>query len=130
MRFLLGMLITLAVLWLAFMVALVVVRPRDMNLRDARQLIPDALRLLRALLADRELPDGVRRWLKVLLVYLAVPIDLVPDFIPVLGYADDLIVVALVLRRVIRVAGPEALDRHWSGSPAGLMAIRRLAGLK
>jgi uncharacterized membrane protein YkvA (DUF1232 family) len=129
MRFVLGVLITVALLWGAFMGALLIVRPRGMNLREARQVVPDTVRLLRALHADSELPPGVRRWLAALLVYLAMPIDLVPDFVPVLGYADDVIVVACVLRRVVRLAGPAALDRHWAGSPAGLAAIRRLAGV-
>lgn len=66
-------------------------------------------------------------WL--LVAYLALPIDLVPDFIPVLGYADDAIVVALVLRSVVRGAGPQALERHWPGTQDGLAAVRRLAGL-
>ena len=57
----------------------------------------------------------MRLWL--LLGYLALPIDLVPDFIPVLGYADDAIVVALVLRSVVRRAGPDAIERHWPGTP-------------
>ncbi|WP_327434808.1 YkvA family protein [Streptomyces sp. NBC_01236] len=56
-------------------------------------------------------------------------VDLVPDFIPVLGYADDAIVVAAVLRSVVRHAGPDALARHWPGTPDGLAAVRRLAGL-
>ena len=64
-----------------------------------------------------------------LLGYLALPFDLVPDVIPVLGWADDAIVVALVLRSVVRRAGPEALARHWPGSPEGLAALRRLARL-
>lgn len=57
----------------------------------------------------------------------ASPIDLVPDFVPVLGYADDAIIVVLTLRSVARAAGPEALRRHWTGSPDGLRALRRLA---
>lgn len=66
----------------------------------------------------------LRLWL--LLAYLAMPIDLIPDFIPVLGYADDAILVAFVLRSVIRRAGPEAVARHWPGSEEGLRAVRRL----
>ncbi|WP_230425535.1 YkvA family protein [Streptomyces radicis] len=69
----------------------------------------------------------VRLWL--LLAYLAMPIDLVPDFIPVLGQADDAIVAALVLRSVVRAAGEEALERHWPGTADGLAVVRRLAGL-
>jgi uncharacterized membrane protein YkvA (DUF1232 family) len=56
------------------------------------------------------------------------PFDLVPDFIPVLGYADDVIVVAIALRSVVRHAGPAALERHWSGSPQGLGIVRLLSG--
>ena len=130
MRLVAGALVTVVVLWLVFVVALVIVRPRGMNLRETRQVIPDTILLLRSMYRDRELPSSVRRWLRVLLVYVALPIDVIPDFVPLLGYADDVIVVAFVLRRVVRRAGPDALDRHWPGSAAGLDAIRRLAGLR
>lgn len=66
-------------------------------------------------------------WL--LLAYLALPVDLVPDFIPVLGYADDAIVVVLVLRSVVRRAGPDAVARHWPGTAEGLAALRQVARL-
>jgi len=65
-----------------------------------------------------------------LLVYLASPIDLVPDFTPVLGYADDVIVIACVLRSVVRQAGIDTVERHWQGTPEGLMLLRRLAGIQ
>ncbi|WP_324273840.1 YkvA family protein [Blastococcus brunescens] len=55
--------------------------------------------------------------------------DLVPDVVPVLGYADDVVVVALALRSVVRAAGEEALSRAWPGGGAGLAVVRRLAGL-
>jgi uncharacterized membrane protein YkvA (DUF1232 family) len=61
------------------------------------------------------------------LIYLAWPIDLVPDFIPVVGYADAAIIVALVLRSVVRRAGPDAIEQHWPGTPEGLALIDRLA---
>ncbi|WP_411374485.1 YkvA family protein [Arthrobacter sp. MPF02] len=55
------------------------------------------------------------------------PIDLVPDFVPVVGYADDAVIVALVLRSVIKRAGAGAVARHWPGSAAGLDAILKAA---
>ncbi|WP_437184143.1 YkvA family protein [Subtercola boreus] len=71
----------------------------------------------------------MRIWLDVLLVYLLLPIDLIPDFIPVVGYADDAIIVALLLRFATRHAGAAALDRHWPGTPQGLQALRSITGL-
>jgi uncharacterized membrane protein YkvA (DUF1232 family) len=61
--------------------------------------------------------------------YLLSPLDLVPDVLPVVGYADDAVLVAWVLRSVVRRAGEEALSRHWPGTAAGLAVVRRLAGL-
>ena len=103
--------------------------PETVTVKDALRLLPDLLGLLRRLLADKGLPVGVRVRLGLLLAYLLSPIDLVPDFVPVLGYADDVIIVAVVLRSVIRRAGAEALRRHWLGTPEGLLLILRLAGL-
>lgn len=122
----------LVLLWLALVLILWQAarkQPDKTSLRDAMRLIPDVVRLLRRLAADPTVPRAVRIWLVVLLVYLLSPIDLVPDFIPVLGYADDAIIVAIVLRFATRHAGPEALERHWPGTPQGLQALRTLAGL-
>jgi uncharacterized membrane protein YkvA (DUF1232 family) len=116
-------------LWLALVLVLAAHRPDDLYLRDALRLLPDVVRLLRRLAGDPTLPRGVRVRLWLLLGYLALPIDLIPDFIPGLGYADDAIIVALVLRSVTRRAGPSALERHWPGTPDGLAAVQRLAGL-
>ena len=121
--------VSLALAWVLFVVVLAVVRPRGMDLASAKAFVPDVVRLLRGLVRDPATSRGARVRLGVLLVYLASPIDLVPDFIPVLGYADDVIVVSLVLRGVVRRAGEEALSRHWSGSDEGLALVRRLAGL-
>jgi uncharacterized membrane protein YkvA (DUF1232 family) len=104
--------------------------PETVGMKEALRLLPDLLVLLRRLTADRTLPRGIRIRLVLLLVYLASPIDLVPDFLPVFGYADDAIIVALVLRSVIRKAGPAPLERHWPGTPAGLALIHRLAHTK
>jgi uncharacterized membrane protein YkvA (DUF1232 family) len=120
-------LLGVALTWLLLVGALWVGRPDDVSLREALRLLPDLVRLLRGLATDDSLPRGVRVRLWLLLGYLALPVDLVPDVVPVIGYADDAVVVALVLRSVSRRAGPEALERHWPGSPQGLDAVRRLA---
>lgn len=103
--------------------------PEAVTAREALRLLPDVLRLVKRLAADRTLPRGLRLRLLALVAYLAMPFDLVPDVIPVLGYADDALVVALVLRSVVRRAGPDALDRHWPGTAHGLNLLKRLAGL-
>ena len=115
--------------WLVFVLALVVFKPKGIDFGEAKRLVPDLVRLVRALAADDEVPSGVRRRLGALLIYLALPIDLVPDFIPLLGYADDVIVVGLILRSVVRRAGREAVDRHWTGTARGLAVVHALAGV-
>ena len=62
--------------------------------------------------------------------YALSPIDLIPDFIPVVGFADDAIFVAIALRSVVKRAGPEAIRRHWPGTADGLASLWRLAGLE
>lgn len=99
------------------------------GLREALRLAPDLVRLLRRLAADPAVPRGVRWRLGLTAAYLALPLDLVPDAIPVAGWADDAIVVALALRAVVRRAGPAAIEAHWPGTPEGLRVVRRLAGL-
>jgi uncharacterized membrane protein YkvA (DUF1232 family) len=125
----LGVVIALAFAWSALVIALLLGRPRGSALSEAVRLLPDTIRLLRSLAADRTLPRAIRVRLWLLFVYLAVPFDLIPDFIPVIGYADDAIIVALVLRSIIRRAGPDAVKRHWTGTPEGLAALLRVARL-
>lgn len=118
----------LLLLWSALLVALWVGRSDELTMREALRLLPDVVRLLRRLAADTTQPRGLRVRLWLLLGYLLLPIDLVPDVIPVLGFADDAIIVAFALRSIVRSAGPGALQRHWPGTPDGLAAVRRLSG--
>ena len=120
----------LLLLWGVLLAALWWVRPDGTSTTAALRLLPDLVRLVRRLAADRALPRGVRVRLWLLLLYLLCPVDLVPDVVPVLGYADDVVVVALALRAVVRRAGGEALARHWPGDDAGLAVVSRLAGLR
>jgi uncharacterized membrane protein YkvA (DUF1232 family) len=112
--------------WLLVAGTLLAVRPRGGAMSEAVRLLPDLLRLVTRLARDRSLPGGVRLRLVLLGAYLAMPFDLVPDFIPVLGYADDAIVVAWTLRSVARRVGPQALRRHWPGTDDGYAAVSRL----
>jgi uncharacterized membrane protein YkvA (DUF1232 family) len=120
---------TVALLWLALVAYVWVAKPDAASARDAVRMIPDIVRLVRRIAVDRSLPRGVRVRLWLLLGYLAFPIDLVPDVIPGLGYVDDVVIVAAVLRSVVRRAGPEAVRRHWPGTDAGLSALWRLTRL-
>ncbi|MDQ1481396.1 MAG: hypothetical protein QOI44_2257 [Actinomycetota bacterium] len=125
----LSIIASLAIVWLVFLVVLLVTKPETSTLTETARIIPDALRLVRRLAADKTLPRGVRIRLWCLLGYLVSPIDLVPDFIPVVGYADDAIIMSLVLRSVIKRAGVDAVRAHWPGTPDGLATLSRLCRL-
>ena len=97
---------------------------------DARALagfIPDCIVLSRRVLADDRTPRSRRALIFALIAYLAMPFDLVPDFIPVAGQLDDAILVAIVLRSVLRTGGPDLLSERWPGPKASRDLISRLA---
>jgi uncharacterized membrane protein YkvA (DUF1232 family) len=97
---------------------------------DAKALarfIPDCIVLFRRLLGDSRIPRRHKFASLLLLGYLALPIDLIPDFIPLAGQLDDVVIAALVLRFVLRGAGPALIEQHWPGPPQGMEVIRRLA---
>jgi uncharacterized membrane protein YkvA (DUF1232 family) len=122
--------IGLALTYLVLLGALLAIRPKGSLLGEALRLLPDLLRLLPRLAGDPNVRRAARVRLWLLLGYLAIPIDLVPDFVPVLGYADDAIIVSLVLRSVARRAGAPVVRRHWPGTDDGLAALGRLTGLQ
>ena len=111
---LVGLVATVVVLWLALLVLLW--RARALAPAEALRLLPDTLRLLSRLARDPSLPRSTRWRLWLALGYLALPLDLVPDFLPGIGYLDDVLVVALALRSV----DAAALARNWPGSADGL----------
>ena len=117
--FLLMVAASLLVVWLVLIVLLWLFRPRDVALGQLVRVIPDALRLTRRLLGDRSVPLGVRLALVVLLVWLVSPVDVIPEFIPVLGPLDDVVVAYLVFRYVRRRLGDDELRRRWPGTPEG-----------
>jgi uncharacterized membrane protein YkvA (DUF1232 family) len=112
--------------WLALVIALAIRRPKGDLLKESLRLLPDLLRLLRRLATNRDLPTGVRVRVALLVVYLAAPIDLIPDFIPILGYADDAIVVVLILRSVCRCVPVEDIRQAWPGNDDGFAALCQL----
>ena len=109
---------------------MVIARPKADTLRQMPRLLPDTIRLVRRLATDRTIPRSARLPVWGLLAYLATPIDLVPDFIPLIGYADDAVLVAYVLRRLIRRAGPDKVFAHWPGAPEGLVSLRHALGIE
>ena len=116
----------LATLYAAFVLALLSIGRRA-EARAVGGFIPDCLILLRRLMSDRRVPASRRLALGGLVAYLAFPVDLVPDFIPVAGQLDDLILAALVLRYVLRSDGPDLLRELWPGPDDSLRAVLRLA---
>jgi uncharacterized membrane protein YkvA (DUF1232 family) len=124
----LGVVTGLVLVWVALLGLLWVLRPRDVRLRDLLGVVPDVLRLVRDLRTDSTVPTGVRAALIVLLLWLVSPIDLIPEFIPVLGPLDDVVVAVLVLRYVRRRLGDDALRQRWRGSDAGFDLLLGVLG--
>ena len=116
-------------LWLLAIGGLVLVG-KPAAAREIATLLPNLIALFRGLRKE----PGVSRFDKMLIViavvWIASPIDLIPEFIPVLGPLDDALVAALVLRRLVRAAGTDAVKRHWRGSEESLRVILRVAGVK
>jgi uncharacterized membrane protein YkvA (DUF1232 family) len=101
---------------------------RASEARAIARFVPDCVVLFRGLLSDPRVPRSRKLLLLALVAYLATPLDLIPDFIPVAGQLDDAILVALVLRRLLRGAGPELVREHWQGPETSLRALLRVAG--
>ena len=121
-----GIILALVLAWALLLAVLWLIRPRDVGARDLVRVVPDLLRLTRDLLLDPTAPRGVRVALVVLLGWLINPIDLIPEFIPVLGPLDDVIVAVVILRYVRRRLGADELRRRWRGSPEGFALVERL----
>ena len=114
-----------AAMYAAFALWLVVAGRHD-DARALARFIPDCLILFRRLLGDDRVPRRSKLLLAALAGYLAMPFDLVPDFIPVAGQLDDAVVVAFVVRRVLRASGQDLLREHWPGPATSLNALVRL----
>ena len=120
--------LSLLALWALLIVILWLLRPKDVPVREIMQVIPDVLRLLRSIIGDKNAPKDVRLVIGLLFVWIISPIDLIPEFIPVLGPLDDVIVAVVALRYVRRRLGMDDLKRRWVGSVDGFSLLERLVG--
>ena len=124
----LGIVVGIVLLWALILVLLLLFRPEGVPLRDLIRVVPDVMRLLGSIIGDRSTPLDVRAVLVLLLVWIISPIDLIPEFIPVLGPLDDVVVAAVALRYTRRRLGIEALRRRWAGSDEGFALLVRMVG--
>lgn len=116
------------VLYAAFVAALIIVAGRREGGRGVVRFIPDCIVLLKRLLGDPRVRRRHKLLLGALVGYLALPFDLVPDFIPVAGHLDDAVIVALGLRAVLRGSGTALLREHWPGPDSSLALVLRFVG--
>ena len=117
------------VLWVVGIVALVAMG-RIAVARELIALVPNMLLLFKDLLRDERVPRSAKLWLWFAAVWLASPIDLIPEFIPVLGPLDDVVVAIVALRYVRRRLGVEAMRARWTGSDDGFALLGRVVGFQ
>ena len=110
------------------LVLVLAIAGRRESARALAGFVPDCVVLCSRLLRDPRVPRRKKVLLVALTGYLALPFDLVPDFIPVAGQLDDAIIVALVLRSLLRSGGPSLVREHWPGPESSLALVLRLAG--
>jgi len=122
------LIVALAVAAAAWILAIVglVIAGRRTHAKELALLIPNLLSLLRGLIHDPRVGRFDKFLLVVAVAWVASPIDLIPEFIPVFGPLDDVVVVALILRRLVRHAGPELVSDHWRGDPDLMRKILKL----
>ena len=111
----------------ALFVGVLLAAGRREEARALAGFIPDCVVLCARLVGDPRLPRRYKLMLVALAGYLTMPFDLVPDFIPVAGQLDDVIIVALVLRRLIRSGGEQLIREHWPGPANSLALVLRVA---
>jgi len=121
--------VALAVAWAVLVAVLWLHRPSRERAGLMLKIVPDLARLCWRVATARDTPRRYRVGLVLLGVYLASPIDVIPDFLPGIGSLDDVILAGLVLRWVGRGIGPDRIERLWPGSAEGLTVLRQLLGL-
>lgn len=97
-------------------------------MKDLLLALPRLARMIASLLADREVPTGAKVALAAVALYLASPVDLIPDFIPFLGYLDDVILAAVMVDGLLNVLDRRLVVKYWPGSEASLDRVAAVAG--
>lgn len=128
MEWLAGAVAAVVGVWLALLLVFWMVRPKGVSVVQVARIVPDVLRLIRSLMGDRSVPLDVRVVLVGLLAWIVSPIDLIPEFIPVLGPLDDVVVAIAAMRYVRRRVGWDDLTARWTGTPEGFALLTRLIG--
>lgn len=123
-----GIVLGVVATWALLIVVFWLLRPKGVSIKEVLRLVPDVLRLLRSVISDRTAPLDVRMAIGGLLLWIVSPIDLIPEFIPVIGPIDDVVVAALALRYIRRRLGSEDLRRRWVGPDDGFALLTRLIG--
>jgi uncharacterized membrane protein YkvA (DUF1232 family) len=118
----------LLALYAVFVIALVVAGRRG-QARAVAGFVPDCAVLIKRLAGDPRVSRRRKATLVLLAAYLAMPFDLVPDFIPVAGQLDDAVLVVLVLRSLVRAGGADLVRAHWPGPDSSLALLLRMSGL-
>ena len=128
MRWLLIAGLVVVVVWLIAVVVLLFLGRKTLA-RELISLLPNLVRLFRGLLGDERVPRSSKALLVLGGLWLASPIDLIPEFLPGIGAIDDAVVAGLVLRHVVRRAGPDVVRDHWRGDPRTIAVLLRAAGV-
>ena len=124
----LQIIVGLLLVWAVLLALFWLLRPKDVPISELVRIVPDVLRLLRSVIGDRSAPLDVRVVLVGLVIWILSPIDLIPEFIPVLGPIDDVVVAIVALRYVRRRLGIDDLRRRWAGTDAGFALLVRAIG--
>jgi uncharacterized membrane protein YkvA (DUF1232 family) len=114
--------------WLVLL-GILMVAGRASAAREVATLLPNLVRLFKGLIKDPRVPRRSKLWLWVAVAWVVSPIDLVPEFLPVIGPLDDAVMAAIVLRHIARRAGTEVIAEHWHGSLQSRAVLLRIAGL-
>jgi uncharacterized membrane protein YkvA (DUF1232 family) len=118
--------LVVVILWLLAVLVLLWLGRKTLA-RELITLLPNLVRLFRGLIGDERVPRTSKVLLLLGALWLASPVDLIPEFLPGIGAIDDAVVAGLVLRHVVKRAGPDVVKAHWQGDPRTVGVLLRVA---